>query len=162
ERVHGWIRGLADEADEARRQVEDRLFVDRQPELTERMQTARETAGAAGSAMTVLENAIRLRDKVWGELPYLAQWPAHTLRRPAGNSNSADSPQSLAQLADLNRQLEAQLSPPGTAASPSDVATAVQAVDPLVKQIDTQFSAEFNQTFLAECDDLSAAGKSTS
>ena len=150
ERVHGWVRPLAEKADEARRNVEDILFIDGQPQLDDKLEIAQNTAHAAAKAMTTLQKAMGVRDQVWAELPYLITWQLNPLRVGGEQQNGEQSADPTKIIVDA-RQLEAKLSLP---ASNPDLATAektVSEIETLSDQLKVELST-LNGQFTADCE----------
>lgn len=115
ERVAYFIREQVDEADQLRRQAEDRLFVGNPGDLTvarQRFQQASRGYAAATERAAALAKAFDARDRGWSHLPYLAAWIA---RRPEHPQFAVDGPgdqlvlldQTLANHGQLADRLEA-------------------------------------------------------
>lgn len=81
-RVHYWTGGPIDRGDQRRRQGEDRLFIGGPSELAAAQGDFDDAAARyaqAGALAEAAARAIALRDRVWAEAPYLAQWLAARL-----------------------------------------------------------------------------------
>jgi len=89
ERVHHWVRPVADEADQKRRTAEDLLFVGGQTALRQADASWTELTGQDGTTglyggtiqhAAEVANCLASRDRAWAELPYLGQWIVRQLR----------------------------------------------------------------------------------
>ena len=78
ERAHYWVRDVLNEADQARRAAEDRLFIDGQADVESHLETAQRLYESAHQASDGLALAMRTRDRALGELGYYAQWLTNT------------------------------------------------------------------------------------
>lgn len=132
ERAQYWIRDAVTQADHGRRQVEDRLFVSADdPDLdNETWHDANELLRAARLEESNMETALRTRDAVWADLPYLARWIARPLR-PQQNSEPYDREvnTTLLELVELGHVLGTTLASPATDENEGD-----SSIDELVTQ----------------------------
>ncbi len=122
ERAHYWIRSAVENADNGRRQVEDRLFVSADdPDLD--LQVWRDANGRLRQARLLeseTEEALKTRDALWANVPYLARWIARPLR-PQQKSDPYDREvnSTLLELIQLGHVLGQTLVQPGNAAGDS-------------------------------------------
>jgi hypothetical protein len=137
-RVDYWIRGHADEADQARRVAEDLLFMG-DAEACAKSATWMDQA-AEGYRNTMAQSqqvagALRTRDQAWSELPYLAQW----LTRRIPPSQVAVDLQPLAEAIRANHQLDEAVA---RRAPASELATQAQMVADEVAALRKQYDIE--------------------
>jgi hypothetical protein len=75
ERTHLWIRGHLDAGDRARRTAEDRFFAG-DANVGSLCDEAEKQYAEARTRAEAVAKALAVRDRVWAELPWLAQWLA--------------------------------------------------------------------------------------
>jgi len=118
ERAFWWVEPIVDQADEKRRDAEDKLFVGTKLSLA---QADELLAGLVGNenqqgpyhrAIELAEavsEAHRLRDLAWAETPYLAQWLASRLRRGESPKLEETLFRLIARTQDLGAELDTAL-----------------------------------------------------
>jgi Mg-chelatase subunit ChlD len=154
-RVLYWAEPLVDQADQARRSAEDRLFVGSPAVLNEAdgfWEKAIGEDGKGGEYRRAIDRAgevaaaFQVRDRAWAELPYLAQW---ILARQETASADAQLRTAIDDTGRLAAQLDAHLAdrqwPPEAAA--------------LATRLDGELQALLNRRFQSECTELKTAGE---